>query len=98
MMLGESICAWCYSYNLPLIFTTIEFLEVELATSSFARPEAEIVRGTCTESGDWYIICDSFYDFATFPDNFLLSVLILVFPDVAVELDLIEISHSRSLQ
>jgi hypothetical protein len=78
--------------NLPLIFTTVKFLEVELSTCGFARPKAEIVCGSRIEPGNWYVICDSFHDLTTFPDNLLLSVLVLVFPDVAVELDLSDFS------
>jgi hypothetical protein len=84
--------------NPPLIFTTVKFLEVELSTCGFARPKAEIVCGSRIEPGDWYVICHSFHDLTTLPDNFLLSVLVLVFPDVAVELDLGEVSPSRSLE
>jgi uncharacterized protein YfaP (DUF2135 family) len=74
--------------NGALVVAAIELLEVELATGSFARPETQIVGSRSVKSRDWDIIGDSLDDLTTFPGATLLTLRVLVFSDMAVELDL----------
>jgi hypothetical protein len=78
-----------------LVVTAVEFLEIEFSTGSFAGPETQIVGSSSIESRNWDIIGDSLYDFTTFPGTALLTLRILKFSYMAVELDLLVISMSQ---
>jgi hypothetical protein len=73
--------------NRLLVLTRIELGEVKLAVRRLARPQAKVVGCSCTVAGDRSIVCDCRDVFSVLPHADLLSTLILVFPDVAVELD-----------
>ena len=81
--------------NRTLVVTAVKFLEIEFSTGSFAGPETQIVGSSSIESRNWDIIGDSLYDFTTFPGTALLTLRILKFSYMAVELDLLVISMSQ---
>jgi hypothetical protein len=70
-----------------LVLTRVELGEVKLAVRRLARPQAEVVGCSCTVAGDWGVVRDCCHVLSVFPHADLLSTLILVFSDVAVELN-----------
>jgi hypothetical protein len=81
--------------NRTLVVTAVKFLEIEFSTGSFAGPETQIVGGMSIESRNRDIVGHSFDDLTTFPGTALLTLRILEFSHMAVELDLMVISMSQ---
>jgi hypothetical protein len=73
--------------NRLLVLTRVELGEVKLAVRRLARPQAEVVGCSCTIAGDWCVVRNCRDVLSVLPHADLLSTLILVFPDVAVELN-----------
>lgn len=73
--------------NCALILTRVEFGEVELARRSSARPQAQVVHRSSSVSWNGHIVRYGCDDLAILPRCDLLAVLIRVFVDPAVELD-----------
>jgi hypothetical protein len=70
-----------------LILSGVELGEVELTVRRLARPQSQVVGCSCTIARDRSIVCNGGYDLTILPNTDLLAAVILVFPDVAVELD-----------
>lgn len=74
--------------NLPLVITAIELLEVEFSACCFARPETQVVHNRSVEPWNGNIICSSLHNFSPFPFSVTLAILVVILPNLAVELNL----------
>src|SRR5947207_8835027 len=70
------------------IITRVEFLKIKLATCSLARPEPKVIRSERRITRNGNIMGDCLNDFPTFPGVDGLAILILIFFDPSVELDI----------
>jgi hypothetical protein len=78
----------CDVEGLPLIVSAVEFLEVEFSTCRLARPKTEVVGGWSVETWNRHVKCNGLHNLAAFPNRNRLSVVVLVFSDVTIKLDL----------
>ena len=70
-----------------LILSRVELGEVELTVRRLTRPQSQVVGCSCTIARDGSVVRNGGNDLTVLPNTDLLAAVILVFPDVAVELD-----------
>ena len=70
-----------------LILSRVELGEVELTVRRLARPQSQVVGCSCTIARHWSVVRNGGHDLTVLPNTDLLAAVILIFPDVAVELN-----------
>ena len=77
-----------------LVVSTVELLEVKLPTGSFARPQSQVVGRWRSIAGDWHVVGHSLDSLATLPVRNGSAILVGGLLNVAVKLNLQEVSFS----
>jgi hypothetical protein len=70
-----------------LILSRVELGEVELTMRRLTRPQSQVVGCSCSIARDRSIVRNGGHDLSVLPNTDLLAAVILIFPDVAVELN-----------